>query len=147
MRIEIEDVSDYPEAKGTDFGFDGNVGVIRNDSDEIVGFCTINIDGPVIELSEIEIIDEQRGKGYGRQAVMELFRKYPECDIIEGKSLEDAVSFYAGFEDVTWSSTCEDCSVLDCCHNPKYEGNEDDLEADACDEYSNNIFQIRRVLI
>lgn len=140
ISLTTEDVTNYPEVKGNQFGFEGKVGVIR-DMDCIVGFYTVEIDEPSIKLNEVEIIEECQGIGYGKMFIKALFDKYPSCNEIVGISLEDSEAFYAVIGANMFES-CEECSYDVCNHHPD---NLDGVqEMEKCDEYSSYEFRLKR---
>lgn len=140
VTISFENVENIKEAKDTEFGFNGKSGVIR-DKNVIVGFYNIYIDEPEITLNELEILDEFRFSGYGTQFLKALFNKYPECNEIVGNALEDSVGFYANLN-TEFSDTCSSCLITSCeCHP---EADIDNISQGQCDEYSENLFRIRK---
>lgn len=142
VNLTFENVDNCKEAKSTEFGFNSNAGVIR-DKDIIVGFFTIGIDEPEIDLQELEIVEEYKGQGYGINFIEALFLKYPDCNEITGKALEDSASFYANLK-AEFTDTCSTCPVTSCYYSPLCDEDIDDYEAELCDDYSDNIFKITK---
>ena len=142
VKLSYEDVTNYPESVEAYFGFNGKSGVIRNDDNKLVGFYTINVDEPLVELCELEIVEDFRGMGYGRAFIEELFRKFKNCDTIEGQSTEEAVYFYATIG-ANFTDSCATCNYEGCFNSLFFKGAVVP-HSDTCDDYSDNIFKIKR---
>lgn len=142
VRLSFEDVTNFPEAKETTFGFDGRCGVIRNNDNVLVGFYTLSIDVPVIELNELEIIDVYKGQGYGKSFMSSLFDTYRDCSQIVGQSADDAINFYISIG-ANLFDECEECTYDECQYSPTFKGDFDDA-SNQCDDHQEYRFRLFR---
>lgn len=141
ITFQYENVDDMIEAKETEFGFNNNVGVIRNEEGKVVGFYDFYFSSDdTIKLQEIEIVFDLQGQGYGAEFIKELFRKNPEITQISGQATEGSVGFYERLGAWFYTS-CFNCSSIDCsCHPDK----KDKRSGETCDDYSENNFTLER---
>lgn len=128
-------------------GMNTMVYTILNDN-EVVGFVDYWIDtiASEIYLDVIEILDEFQNKGYGRETVNLLFKKYPDINKIVGLSHPNAVSFWNNLG-VEFFDTCKCCSYNGCTNHPRFDENswsKDSISEGICDDYSEYNFKLHR---
>lgn len=126
---------------------ESKVSVIIND-DIVVGFLyySLDIENLEINLHVIEILEEFQRNGYGRDTVIELFKKYPTIKNIKGLSHPDAVAFWAKIG-ADFFDTCEECDYTACTEHPDFDESDwddDEIGLGRCDDYSEDNFMLNR---
>ena len=115
---------------------------------EVVGFVDYYIDTTRSEiyLDVIEILDEFQNKGYGREVVNLLFKKYPDINKIVGLSHPNAVSFWNNLG-AEFFDTCKYCNYNGCTNHPRFDESswsKDSISEGICDDYSEYNFELHR---
>lgn len=147
IKLSYEDVTNFPEAKETYFGFNSINGVIR-DNETIVGFYDILDCEDEIDIKELEILIRHQLKGYGTAFIQKIFEEYPLCEQITGNSLEESVHFYANLG-AHVIDPCEECSADNCSlsgsfiETDNFE-NEDYFDSSSCEMKEDNLFTLKR---
>jgi len=78
-------------------------------SDEIIGFCSLEKSGSVLEINHMWIAPEYKRKGLGQMLIIHALKDTISPEIMEIKVLSDpnAVSFYQklGFKTISWENS------------------------------------------
>lgn len=125
------------------FGVTKRIGVIRYNN-RIVGFYSMfkkGLKDEIMELSQLDILDSDRGKGYGKQFLSQIFINEPSIESITGLSIEESVSFYADLG-AEFICSCDSCDNRFCGFNSSNMIISEDDEL--CGDYSDNFFIIAR---
>lgn len=139
--LSFEDVDFLEEAQMTEFGFNSKCGVIR-EYENVIGFFNLSDDGFEIELHELEILEDYKGKDYGKLFIKTIFENYPGCEEIVGKAINNSTGFYAQIgADI--EDACDGC-IMDNCPNSPCFSEVSDFDYNDCDDFSSHLFTLKK---
>lgn len=93
LNYKKEKIGKHEDAFKSVFSNNEFSGVIRDEL-QIIGTYSFRDDGHSIYLQELEILEANRGKGYGREFLLQLFKDNEQAEEIFGRSSLGAIGFY-----------------------------------------------------
>lgn len=123
----------FQELRETFFSFEGEIHLIRNLDNDIVGFIEFSYTAfnNDLDIKLIEILDSFKNQGYAKATISLLKKQYPKCNIF-GVAISDEAKYI-------WSclgASFDSCEEAECPYNSYEEC------PDKCDEPASYTFSI-----